>query len=51
MFVPVEDCKYKPNSELKVIPSLMGYFAMLDLLEEDSAEIIDVFTSLLERSS
>ena len=55
MFVPVEDCKYEQqyisNSELKVIPSLMGHFAMLGLLEEDFAAINDVFTSLLARNS
>ncbi len=51
MFVPVADCafeqQYIPNSELKVIPSLMGHFAMLGLLEEDFDAINDVFKSLL----
>ncbi len=51
MFVPLEDCKneqqYIANSEIKVIPSLMGHFAMLGLLEEDFATINDVFAGLL----
>ncbi len=51
MFVPVEDCKYEQqyilNSELKVIPSFMGHFTMLGLLEEDFAAINEVFASLL----
>ncbi|QMU60239.1 MAG: alpha/beta fold hydrolase [Gammaproteobacteria bacterium] len=51
MFVPVKDCKYEQkyiaNSELIVIPSLMGHFAMLGLLEEDFAAINDTFMSLL----
>ena len=51
MFVPVEDCKYEQqhiaNSELKIIPSLMGHFAMLGLLEEDFAAVDDAFKALL----
>ena len=51
MFVPVEDCKdeqkYIPNSQLEIIPSLMGHFAMLGLFEEDFASINNVFESLL----
>lgn len=51
MFVPVEDCKEDqqqiPNSELKVIPSMMGHFAMLGLLEEDFKLIDSFFGSLL----
>ena len=51
MFVPVEDCKYEqqhvPNSELKIIPSLMGHFAMLGLLDEDFKRMDSLFRSLL----
>ena len=51
MFVPVADCKDEqqeiPNAELKVIPSLMGHFAMLGLLEEDFVLIDSLFSSLL----
>ena len=43
MFVPISDCAFEQqhikDSELKVIPSLMGHFAMLGLFEEDFAEI------------
>ena len=51
MFVPVADCKSEqqqiPNSELKVVPSLMGHFAMLGLLKEDFELIDSLFQSLL----
>ena len=51
MFVPVEDCKFEqqlvPNSELKIIPSLMGHFAMLGLFEEDFTSIDSIFNELL----
>lgn len=39
MFFPVRDCKAEqeliPNSELRVIPSLWGHFAMMGLFEEE----------------
>ena len=51
MFVPVEDCKNEQrqitNSKLKVIPSLMGHFAMLGLLEEDFLAINSTLEELL----
>ncbi len=51
MFVPVEDCQFEQqyiaNSELKVIPSLMGHFAMLGLFEEDFSAINSAFADLL----
>ena len=54
MFVPVEDCRYEQQqiakSELKVIPSLMGHFAMFGLLEEDFAAINGAFSDLLHNS-
>lgn len=43
MFVPISDCAFEQQhikySELIVIPSLMGHFAMLGMFEEDFAEI------------
>jgi homoserine O-acetyltransferase len=55
MFVPVEDCGYEqqyiPHSELKVVPSLMGHFAMLGLFAEDFAAINNEFARLLAHSS
>ena len=51
MFVPPVDAeneqKYIKNSELKVVPSLMGHFAMLGLLEEDFSAIDSLFEQLL----
>jgi len=51
MFVPLEDCRFEqqyiPNSELKVLPSLMGHFTMLGLFEEDFAQIDAMFSDLL----
>ncbi|MFK7816751.1 MAG: alpha/beta fold hydrolase [Gammaproteobacteria bacterium] len=51
MFVPVEDCRDDQQqisgSELKVIPSLMGHFAMLGLFEEDYLAINAEFNKLL----
>ena len=51
MFVPVVDCQYEqeyiPNSELKIVPSLMGHFAMLGLFEEDFMAINDIYSELL----
>ncbi len=51
MFVPVEDCKGDQEqisgSELKVIPSMMGHFAMLGLLEEDFLAINSELEKLL----
>ena len=51
MFVPPADMAYEQqfiaNSELKVIPSLMGHFAMLGLFEEDFAAIDSLFAQLL----
>ena len=51
MFVPPGDCafeqQYIPDSELRVIPSLMGHFAMLGLFPEDLAAINDLFADLL----
>ena len=52
MFVPVSDCKYEqgfiPNSELKLVSSLMGHFAMLGLFEEDFQQINDLLKELLQ---
>lgn len=51
MFVPVADCQAEqqqiPNSELKVISSLMGHFAMLGVFEEDFKAIDSLFGDLL----
>ena len=53
--MPVEDCRYEqqyiPHSELKVVPSLMGHFAMLGLFAEDFAAINNGFVHLLAHSS
>lgn len=52
MFVPVQDCeneqKIIPNSKLKIIPSLMGHFAMLGLFNEDFKLIDSIFRELLD---
>ena len=54
MFVPVSDCELEQklinNSELKVIPSLMGHFAMLGLLEEDYEIIDNILENLLSEN-
>lgn len=51
MFVPPTDGafeqQYINNSELKVVPSLMGHFAMLGLFEEDFNAINGLFEELL----
>ena len=51
MFVPPADAefeqKYIKNSELKIVPSLMGHFAMLGLLEDDFMAIDSLFSQLL----
>ncbi len=51
MFIPIEDCKneqqYISDSELKIIPSFMGHFAMLGLFEEDFAAINGLYSELL----
>lgn len=51
MFVPPADCEYEQkliaNSELKIIPSLMGHFAMLGVFEEDFTAINRVYAELL----
>ena len=51
MFVPPTDCAYEQqyitDSELRVVPSLMGHFAMLGLFEEDFKAINDIFAELL----
>ena len=51
MFVPPADCAYEQqlikNSELKVIPTLMGHFAMLGLFEEDFATVDSLYAELL----
>ena len=51
MFVPPSDMAYEQQfiqgSELKVVPSLMGHFAMLGLFEEDFAAIDGLFAELL----
>jgi homoserine O-acetyltransferase len=51
MFVPLEDCiddqEQIPGAELKVIPSLMGHFAMLGLLEEDFLAVDSTLKELL----
>jgi homoserine O-acetyltransferase len=51
MFVPVSDCKFEQklinNSEIKVIPSLMGHFAMLGLNPDDFSVIDQLFLELL----
>lgn len=52
MFVPIQDCEFEqsliPNSELKVVPSLMGHFAMLGLFEEDFQHINNLLNELLQ---
>lgn len=51
MFVPPADAEFEQkqikNSELKIVPSLLGHFAMLGLLEEDFKAIDDLFSELL----
>ena len=51
MFVPPKDCAAEqlhiPNSELKIVPSLMGHFAMLGLFEEDFMAIDGLLADLL----
>lgn len=51
MFVPPADMAYEqqfiPQSEIKIVPSLMGHFAMLGLFEEDFATIDGLFAELL----
>lgn len=51
MFVPVEDCRAEQqlisNSELKVVSSLMGHFAMLGVFEEDFKAIDSIFGDIL----
>ncbi|MFK8027662.1 MAG: alpha/beta fold hydrolase [Gammaproteobacteria bacterium] len=51
MFVPPADLSYEQqyieHSELKLLPSLMGHFAMLGLFEEDFQAIDALFSELL----
>ena len=51
MFVPVKDCRADQemisNSELKVIPSLWGHFAMLGIVPEEKKQINDALKKLL----
>jgi homoserine O-acetyltransferase/O-succinyltransferase len=51
MFVPPADLlyeqKYIQHSELKLLPSLMGHFAMLGLFEEDFQAIDGLFSEIL----
>jgi len=51
MFVPVDDCRVEQqqisNSELKVVSSLMGHFAMLGVFEEDFEAIDSLLDELL----
>ncbi len=51
MFVPPADAAYEQqfvkNSELKIVPSLMGHFAMLGLIEDDFHAINTLFSELL----
>ena len=51
MFVPPADMAYEQqliaHSELKVVSSLMGHFAMMGLFEEDFAAIDGLFSELL----
>jgi len=51
MFVPVDDCRVEQqqisNSELKVVSSLMGHFAMLGVFEEDFEAIDSLLGELL----
>lgn len=51
MFVPPADMAYEQqfiaDSEIKVIPSQLGHFAMLGLFEEDFAAIDNLFSQLL----
>lgn len=51
MFVPPSDMadeqQHIPHSELKIIPSLMGHFAMMGLFEEDFVQIDTLFAELL----
>lgn len=53
MFVPPADMAYEQqfvaNSELKVVSSLLGHFAMMGLFEEDFASIDTLFSQLLAR--
>ena len=51
MFVPVRDCRAEQSmikgSELKVIPSLWGHFAMLGIVPEEKKQIEDTLRKLL----
>lgn len=51
MFIPVEDCRHEQqniaNSELKIIPSSMGHFAMLGCFSEDFSSIDNIFREIL----
>jgi len=51
MFVPVEDCRdeqhYILDSELMVVSSLMGHFAMLGVFEEDFQSVDTLLAELL----
>jgi homoserine O-acetyltransferase len=51
MFFPVNDCAAEqamiPDSELRVIPSLWGHFAMFAIFEEDKKAIDDTLKELL----
>ena len=51
MFVPVRDCRADQSmikgSELKVIPSLWGHFAMLGIVPEEKKQIDDTLRKLL----
>lgn len=53
MFVSPKDCASEQlhikDSELKIVPSLMGHFAMLGLFEEDFAAIDGLLAELLSR--
>lgn len=53
MFVPPADMafeqQYIPDSELKLLPSLMGHFAMMGLFEEDFEAIDGLFKELLAK--
>lgn len=51
MFIPVRDCRAEQamikNSELKVIASLWGHFAMLGVLPDEKKQINDALGTLL----
>jgi homoserine O-acetyltransferase len=51
MFIPVEDCRHEQQfisgSQLRVIKSTMGHFAMMGCFKEDFTAIDNVFSEIL----